>query len=111
VFVARDEFFGKDPVIRVSDNDGASVAVRGAEERHLFGIVECFASNSRVLVGQLHVPTAGGVAINGHYQGNVRSHKDSIQPYYGSRIRTDRGRWSVEGHTPYGYGGVSASSC
>ena len=87
-------------MIRVSDNDGASVAVRGAEERHPSRVVERLASNERVLVGQLEIPAAGGVAINRYYQGNICSHKDSIQPPHGSRISTDRARRTVEDHTP-----------
>jgi hypothetical protein len=99
VFVTSDEFLVKDPVIRVPDNDGASMTVRDVEERHPSRVVERFASNERVLVGQLDVPTSARVAINRHNRGNIGAHKDSIQPSHESSIGTDRGRRSVEDHT------------
>jgi hypothetical protein len=66
VFVGSDELLVEYMAIRVSDHDRASVAVCRAQERHPSRVVERFASNSRVLVGQFDIPTARRAAIDKH---------------------------------------------
>jgi hypothetical protein len=100
VVVAADELLVEDTMICVSDHDGAGVAVCALKERDPSRIVECFASNSRVLIGQFDIPAARGVAINRDYQGNVCSHRDSILTCHASRIRADAGPRYVEDRTP-----------